>query len=60
MVDRKRRMAMDWDGRDLSQPFTVIGLLSEAITIEVNTPEDDGLVEKQIEYCWKRELRYRW
>lgn len=56
----KLKMAMDWDGADLTQPFTAVGLLSEAITMEISDPDNWGMVDRQIEDLLRRPDRYRW
>ena len=51
----------DWDGEDKSEPFTAVGLLSEAIFLEITRPSThSGLLEEQINLISDNPEDYRW
>lgn len=53
-------MVKDCDAKDYVEPFTVVGILAEAIVLEVNKMRPDGWVETAILMCEKDPEEYRW
>lgn len=62
----KKPMEHDWDSLDMTKPFTVIGVLSQAITNIVNNHSGGGSIRDArsisdiISIILAAEEKYRW
>lgn len=58
--DNGQRLPKDWDALDLDQPFTVVGMLSWAISEDLNEGLNCVCLNETIRLLEEKPEDYRW